>query len=149
MCWLTIDGGTFGLTGHRGNLDAVSVRKDGDTMLSKEQKQYMCDWAVNKWGLPLEFVAEFMPLMYEYESILNTCVMKSPESEEVLQILAGRCLFVLAAHRSGFEVVHMPISNRAGRFAQGRVREDYERIVKTMAVYEEDGDVRRVANHSA
>lgn len=123
-------------------------------MLSKEQKQYISDWAVNQWGLPLDFVAEFMPLMYEYEGVLTKCVMtnanlKSSETDEVLQILAGRCLFVLAAHRSGFEVVHMPMSNRAGRFAQGRVREDYERIVKTMAVYEEDGDVRRVANHSA
>lgn len=123
-------------------------------MLSKEQKQYIRDWAVNQWGLPLDFVAEFMPLMYEYEGVLTKCVMtnanlKHSETDEVLQILAGRCLFVLAARRSGFEVVHMPMSNRAGRFAQGRVREDYERIVKTMAVYEEDGDVRRVANHSA
>ena len=118
-------------------------------MLSKEQKQYMRDWAVNQWGLPQEFVAEFMPLMYEYEGVLNDCVMKSPETEELLQILAGRCLFSLAAPRNGFEVVHMPMSNLAGRFAQGRVREDYDRIVKTMAVYEEDGDVRRVANYSA
>jgi hypothetical protein len=138
-----------GQTSHRYNLDAVSLRKDGDTMLSKEQKQYMRDWAVNQWGLPQEFVAEFMPLMYEYEGVLNDCVMKSPETEELLQILAGRCLFSLAAHRNGFEVVHMPMSNLAGRFAQGRVREDYDRIVKTMAVYEEDGDVRRVANYSA